>query len=741
MERLIQEALALHRAGRLPEAEAMYLEILKADKSFYPALHQMGVLRLQQGRPADALSFIESGLLHAPGTPELLSNYALALLGVSRNSEALEALESVTRIAPTNSHAWSRKSVLLSKLNRNQDALTAVERAIELDPANEEAWNNRGLIHLAMGQAQEALQSFDRVLQRRPTYVEVRNNRGLALKALMRTPDALAEFDRVLEQNPAHAGAFVNRAAVLRTIGDVDLALDSYARALAIQPDMPEALSSRARCLWAQKNELARAMVDLERLVHLRPDHPYARGDLVHLRMFAANWSELARERSALDEGVRTGKRVVEPHVYNGISSSPSDLLACAQIYVQDKYPPRNFEHHSRRGDGKIRLGYVCGEFRSHATMYLAAGLFEQHDRGRFEVVGFDNGHEDDSSMRRRAKAAFDKFVPIKKLSDEDAARLVAREGIDILIDLNGFCGDLRLGIFARRAAPIQVNYLGFPGSLGAEYMDYILADAEVVPAGQERFYTEKVVRIPGSYQINDNTRPRAAPHARAPYGLNEKDFVFCHFNGSYKITPEMFAIWLRLLARVPSSVLWLLESNAMMAPNLRREAAAAGIDPDRLIFAPRIEMSAHVSRLSVGDLFLDSLPYNAHTTASDALWAGLPLITCRGTTFAGRVAASLLQAVGLPELITDDLAAYESLALKLSEDRALLRSYRARLNCDPHQLPLFDTARTTQRIEAAYEGMMDRRTKGALIGFDVPDTSPQARGARGPVARTHCPC
>ncbi len=722
MQGLIQEALALHQAGRLREAEFVYLKMLKLDKHFYPALHQLAVLQLQQGRPADALPFIERALRHASGTPELLSNYALALLGVGRTTEALEALESVVRRSPTNSHAWNRTAVLLSKLGRNNEALTNVERAIALDSGNEDAWNNRGLILLELGQAQEALNSFDRALQLRPSNVEVRNNRGLALRALMRASDALFEFNRVLEENPAHAGAFVNRASVLRTIGEVDLALDSYARALAIQPDMPEALYSRARCLWAQKNDLAEATIDLERLAHVKPDHPYARGELLHLRMYAANWSNWERERRALDEGVRAGKRIVEPHVYNGISSSRSDLLACAKICIQDKYPPRAFELPGRRRAGKIRLGYVCGEFGDHATMFLAAGLFERHDRSRFEVVGFDNGHEDDSSMRRRAKAAFDRFIPIKKLSDDEAARLVAREGIDILIDLNGFCGALRLGIFARRPAPVQVNYLGYPGSIGAEYIDYILADAEVIPAGEERFYTEKVVRLPGSYQINDDSRPRAVPSARAAFGLRDTDFVFCHFNASYKITPEMFAVWLRLLEKVPSSVLWLLEGYPTTAPNLRREAAAAGVDPDRLIFAPRIEMSTHVSRIAAGDLFLDSLPYNAHTTASDALWAGLPLITCRGTTFAGRVAASLLRAAGLPELITNDLNEYESLALRLVENRGLLQTYRTRLNHDRLKLPLFDTVRTTRRIEAAYEKMMQQRAIGAITGFDVAD-------------------
>jgi protein O-GlcNAc transferase len=716
-----QEALALHRAGRLAEAEPLYLKSLAADKDFYPALHLLGLMRLHQGRAAEALPVIERALTLKPDAPEALSNYSIALEGVSRYVEALQVLERVVQLSPHDGSGWSNRGVLLSRLHRHQEALADFDRAVALDPVNADTWNNRGLALVALGRPEEALESYDRVLQLRPDHVEARNCRGLALKLMGRAGDALAEFDRVLQAKPDHAGALVNRASVLRAMGEVDQALESYGRALAIQPNMPEALASRANCLWTRKSQLPGAIADLERLVTIRPDHPYARGDLLHLKMHAGDWRDLAHERAALDEGVRAGRRVVEPYVYQGLSSSPADLLASARIYAQDKYPPLDRPRRPGRREGKIRLGYLCGEFRAQATMYLAAGLFERHDRTRFDVTGFDNSREDGSAMRRRVIGAFDTFVPIQTLSDRQAAELIAAEEIDILVNLNGYFGALRMGVFARRPAPLQVNYLGFPGSLGADYMDYILADAEVIPAGEEQFYSEKVVRLPGSYQINDDTRSCAAPDTRAAHGLKETDFVFCQFNSSYKITPEMLALWLRLLNRVPASVLWLLENNALFAANLRREAVRAGVDPARLVFAAPMENSAHVSRLALGDLFLDSLPYNAHTTASDALWAGLPLITCRGGAFAGRVGASLLRAAGLPELITDSLEEYELLALKLTRDRALLQSCRDRLTRSAARLPLFDTARTTHQIEVAYEGMMARWKKGLTpAGFDV---------------------
>jgi protein O-GlcNAc transferase len=717
----MQRALALHQAGRLAEAEPLYLKSLSTNGDFYPALHLMGLIRLQQGRVTEALPYIERALTLQPDAPETLANYGIALEGTGRYGEALAALERVVRLSSNDGRAWSNRGALLSKLHRNEEALADFNRAVALDPTYAEAWMNRGLILMATNRPEEALESYDRVLQLRPDYMEVRNSRGLALKAMGQAGAALSEFNRVLQEKPEHVRAWVNRATVLAAMGEVDQELQSYDRALAIQPDMPEALIGRASCLKTSRNDLAGAIADQERAVATQPNYPYARGDLLHMKMQAADWRDLAYEHAALDHGVRAGERVIQPYVYQSLSSSPADLLASARIYAQDNYPPLSPPHRRGRREGKIRLGYLCGEFRAQATMHLAVGLLEHHDRARFEVTGFDNSLEDGSPMRRRVIAAFDKFKPIQTLSDREAAHLITRDEIDILVNLNGYFGTPRTGVFAHRPAPLQVNYLGFPGSMGADYMDYILADAEVIPTGEEQFYSEKVVRLPGTYQINDDLRPRPTPSTRAEHGLREMDFVFCHFNYSYKITPEMFALWLRLLQNVPSSVLWLLESNALFAANLRREATRAGVDPTRLIFAPPIEISAHLSRLALGDLFLDSLPYNAHTTASDALWAGLPLITCRGTAFAGRVAASLLRAVGLPELITNSLDEYESLALTLAKDRALLQSYRDRLTRDPTRLPLFDTVSTTRRIEAAYTEMMARWEKGEMpAGFAV---------------------
>jgi predicted O-linked N-acetylglucosamine transferase (SPINDLY family) len=354
------------------------------------------------------------------------------------------------------------------------------------------------------------------------------------------------------------------------------------------------------------------------------------------------------------------------------------------------------------------------------------AGVYEHHDRERFEVIAIDNGAPDGSPMRRRLEAAFDRIIPIAKVSDNVAAASVRAAEIDILVNLNGYFGTPRMGLFARRASPIQINYLGFPATLGAPCMDYILADPIVIPESERQYYTEAVAWLPGSYQANDCRRAIAdTKSARAEQGLPDDAFVFCNFNQSYKLTPDIFAVWLRLLARVEGSVLWLLDGGPLFQGNLRQVAQRHGVAGERLVFAAPLPLAQHLARLGVADLFLDTLPYNAHTTASDSLWAGVPLLTCRGTSFPGRVATSLLMAAGLPELVTETLADYETLALRLATDAPALSVLKQKLAANRATCALFDTARFCRHIEAAYIEMFKRWQAGeAPRSFAVPPIS-----------------
>jgi predicted O-linked N-acetylglucosamine transferase (SPINDLY family) len=720
-EQMLQQAVPLLQAGRLAEAEALYQQILVLAPMAYPVLHLMGLMRLQQGRMPEALALLERALRVNPGAPETLANQAIALSALGRQDEAVAALDKALAAQPGNARLWSNRGGIKSRLGRNADALKDLDRALALEPRNFEALNNRGLVLHALGRYAEALASFDATLAAAPDYLEARNNSGLALREMARDAEALSDFDQVIARQPDHAGAHVNRAGILWRMERLDAALESYDRALAIDPDLTAALESRANLLWTRKQALAPAIADWQRAVARDPDLPYAQGNLLHLKMHAGDWRDFDAAKARLDADVRAGRPVIEPFAYQGLSDSLADGLACAVAYAARKFPPKSpVTRPAVRRPGRIRVGYVSGEFRAQATLYLAAGLFEQHDRARFEVFAFDSGRDDQSAWRARALAAFETFIPISALSDAQAAGRIAEEEIDILVNLNGYFGRHRMGVFAYRPAPIQVNYLGFPGTLGADYMDYILADAVIAPPEDQAFYREKIVVLPGSYQINDDRRAPVAMSSRAEQGLPQDAFVFCHFNYGYKITPGLFAAWMRILKAIDSAVLWLLSGDPLFAANLAAEAARQGVNPQRLIFAPPLERDAHLARLPLGDLFLDSLISNAHTTASDALWAGLPLLTCRGATFQGRVAASLLTAVGLPELIAENLADYESLAIRLAREPQILKNFRQRLEENRRSAPLFDTARTTRAIEAAYEKMMAGAGE-APQGFAVP--------------------
>jgi protein O-GlcNAc transferase len=601
---------------------------------------------------------------------------------MGRFEDALAGFHTVARAAPSFAPTWINGGDVLRRLGRSGEAVASFDRALAINPGLTEVWVHRGDTLLELNRADEALASYDRALKLAPSSAEAWNNRGTALQRLRRSGDALA----------------------------------SYERALALKPDFAEALYNRGSIEWVERRQYDAAVRDLERAAMLDPDRMSARRDLLlHLRMHRGDWRDFEHDVAALDAGVRAGKGVVAPFVYAALSVRPEDLQACAILQASHHYPAAPAVWRGRRCcHDRIRLGYMSGEFRAQATAFLMAELYELHDKTRFELIAFDNGAADSSLVRERLETAFDRFVNISNLSDKAAADQIATEEVDILINLNGYFGEHRMGVFARKPAPIQVNYLGFPGTLGASYMDYILADRFVIPENEQQFYVEKVIYLPDTYQANDSKRPIAlSPLTRLENGLPENGFVFCNFNQSYKLVPRMFAVWMRILAQVEGSVLWMLESNTLLPDNLRREAAQHGIAGDRLIFAPMVELDRHLARLKLADLFLDSLPYNAHTTASDALWAGLPLLTCRGTAFPGRVAASLLHAIGLPELVTENFVDYEALALRLARDPALLDFMRRKLMANRLTTPLFDTQRFRRNIESAYTTMWEIFQRG----------------------------
>jgi protein O-GlcNAc transferase len=722
------KAAALHKSGDSQAAERLYREVLAAAPDYVPALSLLGVLRSQAGHKEEALTLVARAASLDPVSVPALMNYAVLLQEVGQGEDALRQWDRLLALKPGFAAALGSRGNLLRLLGRSREAVLSYDELLAAEPDNATTWYSRAIALMDDKRSDEAVTSFTRALTLKSDFAAAFNNRGHALSQLGRMEEALADFDRAVAADPVHAAAWHNRARLLQGLTRYDEALESFNQALAITPDSFLALAGRGYMLWDRFRRYAEAVNDLERAAAINPDADYIQGDLLHLKMHGADWRGFEGRRARIDEGVRAGRRVVRPFAYEALSSSPADLQAAAVIYTADAFPAQApLWKGVAQAHKKIRIGYVCGAFKRHALAYLAAGLYEKHDRGQFEVIGFDAGRSDNSAIRTRLESAFDKFIPITALGDAAAAEKIMAEDIDILVNVDGYSGHIRMGVFARRPAPVQVNWLGFPGTLGATYMDYIIADRIVIPEIDRAFYSEAIVTLPHAYQVNDTKRAIAQKiPARAEQGLPElrrsehgdgragNAFVFCNFNQSYKITPDSFAAFMRIMRQVPGSVLWLLEANPVFHENLKATAGRQGVDGTRLIFAPIVPLEEHLARMKLADLFLDTLPYNAHTTASDALWAGLPLLTCRGTAFPGRVAASLLNAVGMGELVAENPAVFEALALQLAQDRPQLNALRDKLAQNRGSAALFDTDLYRRHIESAYKTMWEQAIRGA---------------------------
>lgn len=616
-----------------------------------------------------------------------------------------------------------------------------------------EVLKNEGNARRAAGDREGAERCYRRALKECPGYSAALYNLGLTLRELARYEEAEACFRDVLAHDPhdteagAHLAALLIRRrqfdeadAILRRAleraphdallwllrGELGLeifsaeslrvAADAFERAAGLQPGLAAAHYGLG-CVHAHEGRHAQALASYRGALRIDPgDVPSLSGALTEaLRL--CEWSGLDESIQALRKAV--GARAEQPvHPFDllSICDSPAEQLACARRYagVLEKEAARGrlVLPHKREKRARLRLGYLSADFHAHATAFLAAELFELHDRDRFEVIAYSYGPDEASPMRARLQAAFDRFVDLRGTSDAAAARAIHADGIDILVDLKGYTFRARPGILALRPAPIQVSYLGYPGTSGARFVDYLIGDRVVTPASEADHFSEALVLMPGSYQVNDRKREIASLPDRRDVGLPLTGFVFCCFNHSYKIRPEMFSAWMRLLHAVPGSVLWLLESNTGMARNLRREALGRGVDPTRLIFAPLVPLADHLARMRLADLFLDTFPVCGHTAASDAMWSGLPLVTVAGRSFASRVAASVLAAAGVPELVTRSLAEYESLAATLARQPKALAALRERLNCARSGCALFDTPRFVRDIETAFARMWQMYTQ-----------------------------
>jgi protein O-GlcNAc transferase len=714
------------------------------------ALLGKGVCLIELGRDSEAISVFNHILSMDQRAADAWQGRGTALRKLKRYGEAIAAHEQALAIDPNHAQSWMGLGNVFSNLRRHEDAIAAFDKALAIKPDLAEAHYGRGNVFFMLKRYRDADSEYERALSVNPDLAQAWAGRGNVLAALSRPAEAAVAYDKALTINASCLEGWVGRGSICRMHRQYENALDAYNKALAFEPSLAEAwcgcgnalsgLRRHDEAMAAYEKALAIEPASAEawfdcgilfeslgrfddakiyfcNAISLDPNAKFVLGHFVHTRMQICEWRDLAEDTARLISGVQAGECVAEPFALLSTDATAADQLRCSQIYIANQAFARanpSWQGRKYRHD-RVRVAYVSANFREHPVAFLMAGLFERHDRSRFETFAISLSPDEPSEMRERLRGAFDGFVDVSQRSDGDVVELLSEMEIDIAVDLMGYTRDSRTNIFACRPSPIQVNYLGYPSTIGADFIDYVIADKIVLPFDQQPQYAERIVHLPDCYLVNDAARsisPQAPSRANA--GLPEQGFVFCCFNSSYKISLPIFEVWMRLLARIDGSVLWLSQVNDCAARNLRTEASDRGVDPGRLIFARRVSSIAdHLARQQLADLFVDTLPYNAHSTASDALWGGLPVLTCAGHTFAGRVAASLLNAVGLPELVTNSLEEYETLAVELANDRERLQMIRHKLQANRLTYPLFDTDGFRRHIEVAYLNMWEMWQRG----------------------------
>jgi protein O-GlcNAc transferase len=749
--------LALHD-GNAPASAAFLRNSLAIDPGQPDAWCTLSTVLSQLGQKQEALDCTARAVQLAPEDPRVLYAHGNALMAMSRAEEALSNFSAACKLLPGYSKAFNSLGNALLALGRLPDALVAYDGSLQIDANDPDTAFNRANALLALGRAAEAvaaadraialdsrmacahyvrgnalldqglpleaLASFDRSIALEPVSAEAHRNRGKALLDLSRLEEALSSLDRALQIRPDYTGAAVNRGNALLQLGRMEDAVAAYRKVLELDPDNVDALSNLGSAFLdtGRSQEMAACF---NRLAQSTPGFHYAQGSLLQARLQAMIWSQYGALTRQVVESVSLGRHATAPLWLLSHSDSASLQLQCARTFAADSYPTaaqalcggRRYAHE------RIRVAYVSGDFRMHALSLLMAGVFEKHDHERFEFIAVSLKPPQDSPLGRRVQAAFPRFHDLSASSDAEIAAFIRDNEVDIAVDLMGVTSGARTAIFAQRPAPLQVNYLGYPGTLGADFMDYLLADPFVIPPQSREHYQEKIVYLPDCFQANDSARPRDQQRlTRGQLGLPSSGLVLCCFNNTVKVNPPMFDIWCRLLTRVDGAVLWMLADTAAACQTLRREAQNRGVDPARLIFAGRTSYEDYLARMELADLFLDTFPFNAGTTASDALWVGLPVLTCAGEAFASRMAGSLLSTLDLRELITYTTEDYETRALELTTQPARLAAIRARLVSNRDERPLFKTERICRQLEAAFQTMWLRHERGdPPAAFAVP--------------------
>ncbi len=689
---LFQSALEHHRSGQLAQAETYYRQLLSSQPGNAAALHLLGLVCQQTGRHAQAINMIGQALDIEPDNPDYLNNHGAALRANGQSEQAVASYKKALQITPDDIDLQNNLGNAYLELRRHEEAAACYRRVLRMLPSNNDV--KAALCHALNSHGFEC------------------HDKGLYTWAE-------AAYAEAIGLNPRDGALYYNLGNAQRELGKSDAALKSYQQALKLMPDDADVYNNLGNVL-RETGRLKEAIAAYQTALHINPKLHHARVHLVHQKQHACDWAGLEKDILEIRRLVtEVPDAQVSPFAFLAMpGTTPQEQKQCADNWVKNRFSQlaesrKAYEFVANTAHEKLRIGYISSDFRLHPLAFLISELIELHDRDRFEIHAYSNAVDDKTPERKRLEKAFDHFTDIRDLSTIDTADRIHQDQIDILVDLTGFTQSSRSAVLALKPAPISINWLGYPGTMGANQQhalfDYVLTDAFITPEDQADNFAETLLPLPVCYQPNDRKRPVGKAATRTEYKLPEDGFVFCCFNQTFKILPEVFEIWMRLLKARPGSVLWLLESNAVAKENLIREAAMQDVEANRIIFAPRVPIADHLARHALADLFLDTLPYNAHTTASDALWMGLPLLTCTGRSFAGRVAGSLLNALGMTELITDSLEAYEEKALQLSSDTAKLKSIKQQLQTNKMNSALFDTERFARDLENCYQDVWKR--------------------------------
>ncbi len=709
-EQLFEQAQNAQQTGDLPAAERLYRALLGEMPDYAPAQRGLAILLFQRGEVAEAERHFARAAELMPGEPYMHQNHAMVLNELQHFNDAIAAADRAIALKPDYGLAYFNRAAAQVALGRYEDAIPDYRRASVLGVSDPFLFFSLGFVLSATGRRDEALAEYDRAIALDPRYIEAIANRGILLKEMGRLHEALAAFDQAILLNPNIAESHNQRGTVLHELKHVHEALAAFQTALALKPDYAKAMFNIGNVL-ASAGQYAQALDAFDAAAAIAPDLAYLMDTRLHAAMHVCDWRDFDENCTDLFAKVEQGSKA-QPFSLLCLPSGQALQRKCAETFAAEKCPPHAPIFRKLRKPGRLRIAYVGTTFRHHPVALLLTGLLENHARDNFEIFGISHCLSDNSDARRRIVATCDKFVDAAGWDDRRIAEQIRDLGIDIAIDIDGYTEDARPGILSFRPAPVQANFLGYPGTMGAGHIDYLIGDSIVTPPGIDDEFSEKIIRLPNSYQPAA-PRPSSTPPSRAEAGLPEGAIVFGCFNSAHKITPGVFDSWMRILARVPHSILWLLVDIETARINLEREAAGRGVDPGRLVFASRVDWQTHLSRQALMDIFLDTFVYGAHTTASDALWNGIPLVTMLGETFPARVGASLVTAAGLPELVAATPEEYESIAVALAQDTHRLTALKARLRDNHNGAPLFDAPRYARNIEAAFRTMALRQEKG----------------------------